>query len=98
VSTYTLFASQHATGKRARPSKKPTPDFVGILLVLVRLVDKKTDLVVTINVPHVPGEYAKEQSDLEAGKPGPLLEAAMLYQREILESFEIKDWSLFVDD
>ena len=33
------------------------PDFVAVLMTLVRLVDKKTDIVVAVNVPHVGGRY-----------------------------------------
>ncbi|KAI9804148.1 MAG: hypothetical protein M1825_001550 [Sarcosagium campestre] len=70
-------------------------DFTGIFLTLVRLEAQTTDLVVTINVPHVKGMYSPDNIDLEAGKLGSLLIAARGYRDKIFESLDIKDWSLF---
>jgi len=75
--------------------RKPQPDFTAVLLTLVRLPAQATDIVVTINVPHVPGEYDPEGVDLPAQKLGPLVEEAVAIRQRILESFEVKDWSLF---
>ena len=65
--------------------------------MLVRLAEQKTDIVVTINVPHVPGEYVSETVDLATAKLGPLMDGAVKVQEKILETLEIKDWSLFVN-
>jgi len=67
-------------------------------MILVRLVEQKTDIVITVNVPHVPGEYRKEGIDLPAQKVGPLLDTATAIRQRILETFDVKDWSLFVND
>ncbi|KAF2758262.1 Mog1p/PsbP-like protein [Pseudovirgaria hyperparasitica] len=98
---YLLAATQ--TPAPAEPSPfgkppKPQPDFYGILLILVRLPQKKTDIVVTINVPHVPGEYVKEDVDLQAQRLGPLMETAMEMRGKVLESFEIREWGLFGEE
>ena len=65
--------------------------------MLVRLAEQKTDIVVTVNVPHVPGEYVSEAVDLATVKLGPLMDGAVKVQEKILETPEIKDWSLFVN-
>ena len=59
---------------------------------------KKTDFLVQINVPHIGGKYNKDEVDLPAQKGGPLLDTAEALRKKILESFEIKDWDLFVED
>jgi len=68
-----------------------------VLLTLIRLEAQKTDLLVTINVPHLPGEYEYESVDLHAGKVGVLLEEAGLVMDAVLESYEVLDWGLFVE-
>jgi len=77
---------------------KPLPDFTGILLTLIRLEPQRTDLLVAINVPHVPGEYEYESVDLHAGRVGKLLEEAGEVMDFVLESFEVVDWGLFVEE
>lgn len=49
----------------------------------------------TINVPHIKGEYDEEEVDLALGKQGALLGSAVEYAARIWESFEVKDWGLF---
>jgi hypothetical protein len=91
-----LFATQHDAENA--PRRKETAEFTGIFLLLVRLEAQKTDIVVSINVPHVPGEYQKEDIDLPAQKLGPHLEAATVIRQRVLETFEVKDWTLFVNE
>ncbi|KAK8222097.1 hypothetical protein M8818_000267 [Zalaria obscura] len=93
---YTLFATQHSSPDRIARGK--APDFTGILLTLVRLEKQKTDVVVSINVPHPPGEYDPDEVDPAKGKHGRLLDAALLYRDRILRTFEIRDWDLFVEE
>lgn len=78
--------------------RRNTAEFTGILLILIRLAEQKTDIVVSVNVPHIPGEYKKEDVDLESQKMGPHLEAGLKFRQRILESFEVKDWGLFVNE
>jgi hypothetical protein len=93
---YTLFATHKATPEAI--SRGKAPDFTGILLTLIRLEHQKTDLVICVNVPHVDGEYNKNDVDPSAGKQGPMLDAATSFRDRILQSFEIKDWELFVQE
>lgn len=77
---------------------KVRADFIGVLMLLVRLEEQKTDILVFINVPHVKGEYDSSDVDLQAQKLGPLLTQAEEIKQRVLQSFEIKDWSLFVTE
>ena len=70
------------------------PDFVAILLTLIRLEGQKTDILVTVNVPHVAGEYEAGSVDLEHGRQGSLIERATKYREMVLETFEVKEWGL----
>jgi hypothetical protein len=93
---YTLFAT-HKSSQEAI-SRGKAPDFTGILLTLIRLEAQKTDLVICVNVPHVDGEYNTHDVNPSAGKQGPMLDAATSFRDRILQSFEIKDWELFVQE
>lgn len=48
--------------------------------------------MVTINIPHYPGEY--EKATEEGGQTLLMKDSAVLKER-VLESFEIKEWGLF---
>ncbi|KAI7155191.1 hypothetical protein KC352_g27692, partial [Hortaea werneckii] len=91
---YTLFATS-PPGEKQR-GRAHEPDFVGILLTMVRLVEQQTDLLIAINVPHVKGEYEESEVDFAGGKYGKLMQQAMEYRERVLETFEVKDWGLFV--
>ncbi|KAF6812530.1 ran-interacting mog1 protein [Colletotrichum sojae] len=93
VPAYTLIATQTPHSK----SGSTTPDFTAIILTLVRLEKESTDILITINVPHIKGEYNEEDVDLELGKQGKLIGDAVEYASRIWETFKIKDWSLFVE-
>jgi hypothetical protein len=71
------------------------PDFTAIVLTLVRLEKELTDILITINVPHIKGEYDEEEVDLELGKQGQLIGDAVEYAAQIWSSFKVKDWNLF---
>ena len=68
------------------------------MMVLARLEKEKTDIVITINVPHVSGEYIAEDVDLPAQRLGPLMDQAALMRKKVLETFEVKDYGLFVEE
>lgn len=90
---YTLIATQ--TPPPHPDSKTLAPDFTAIVLNLVRLEDEHTDILITINVPHIKGEYDEEEVDLEVGKQGKLIMDAVEHAAIIWETFKIKDWGLF---
>ncbi|KAK7192931.1 hypothetical protein DPSP01_005141 [Paraphaeosphaeria sporulosa] len=71
-----------------RPRK--TPDFVAIHLLLLRVKEHGTDIMVTVNVPHYPGEYEKAAP----GEKTSLMKDGDEIAKRVLESFDIKDWSL----
>ncbi|KAI3325353.1 Mog1p/PsbP-like protein [Xylariaceae sp. AK1471] len=81
-----------SSSRAARPN---TPDFTAMILTLVRLEHEKTDILITINVPHIRGEYDEEDVDLQLGKQGKLIGDAVDYAARIWESFNVKDWGLF---
>lgn len=87
---YTLFATIQ---NQERQAKSQT--FTAILLILIRLAAHQTDVVITINVPHVEEKYIEGNVNLEAQQLGPQLEEAVQMRDEILKTFQIKDWSLF---
>lgn len=93
---YALLATQQITAPSH--SGRPTPDFVGILMILVRLAQQQTDIVIMVNVPHVAGEYLADQVDFAAARLGPLMQKGVEIRDKILETFDIKDWELFVNE
>ncbi len=93
IPAYTLIATQipHPDPE----SKIPSPDFTAIVLSLIRLEKESADILITINVPHIKGEYDDEDVDLELGKQGKMIQDAVEYAATIWETFKIKDWNLF---
>lgn len=61
----------------------------------MRLEKESTDILITINVPHIRGEYDEEEVDLAMGKQGELIGDAVEYAAKIWETFQVKDWKLF---
>ncbi|EAA29986.1 hypothetical protein GE21DRAFT_9776 [Neurospora crassa] len=98
IPAYTLIATQTpkpSDDSDSRRSSRQAPDFTALILTLVRLEREKTDILITINVPHIKGEYDEEDVDLALGKQGALLGRAVEYAAKIWETFEVKDWGLF---
>jgi len=93
IPAYTLIATQ--TPQADPNARRTAPDFTAIVLNLIRLEHESTDLLITINVPHIKGEYTEEDVDMELGKQGKLIEDAVEYSARIWETFKIKDWHLF---
>ena len=56
---------------------------------------EKTDVLITINVPHIKGEYDEEEIDLELGRQGQLIGDAVEYASKIWGTFRVRDWNLF---
>lgn len=74
------------------------PEFVAVLLSLVRLREVETDVLVTVNVPHVLGEeggYEAGSVDFEKGRMGELVQRAVEWRERVLGSFEVREWGLF---
>lgn len=83
---------------RDAPGRHSKEDFTGTLLTLVRLEEQKTDILLVVNVPHIPGEYDKESINLDNQKVGKLIEDGIKVRQRIVETFEVKDYGLFVND
>ncbi|KAK3706864.1 hypothetical protein LTR37_012543 [Vermiconidia calcicola] len=93
---YTLFATSPPGSKQRGRANEP--DFVGILLTMIRLEQQKTDIIVAVNVPHLAGQYEPKDVDPEKGKHGRLLDAAIQHRQKVMETFEVKAWNLFVQE
>lgn len=97
IPAYTLIATQTPNkpkGGDDRPSGG-APDFTALILTLLRLEKEETDVLITINVPHIKGEYDEADVDLELGKQGKLIGDAVEYAARIWSSLDVKDWGLF---
>ncbi|KAL8928553.1 MAG: hypothetical protein Q9208_001787 [Pyrenodesmia sp. 3 TL-2023] len=95
---YTLLATTTPPPATNGNANRPlTPTFTAIILTLIRLVPQSTDLVVTINIPHILGE--QEPSDgavnFEEGRYGSLVEEGIRVRDEVWRTLEVKDWGLF---
>ncbi|KAI0475010.1 Mog1p/PsbP-like protein [Xylariaceae sp. FL0804] len=84
-----------SSSSSAAAGAPPAPDLTAIVLTLVRLERESTDLLITINVPHIKGEYDESDVDLELGRRGRLIGDAIEYASRVWETFKIKDWGLF---
>ena len=90
--TSTLLATIHPGKGSSNPNRS---DFTALLVILIRLERQKTDLLVTINIPHIPGHYDPSEIDLEGGDAGKLIRDGFAMRDEILRSLEILRWELF---
>ncbi|KAM7204550.1 hypothetical protein V8F33_001514 [Rhypophila sp. PSN 637] len=91
IPAYTLIATQTPKVQE----RASAPDFTALILTLVRLEKESTDILITINVPHIKGEYDEDEIDLALGKQGELIGDAVEYAAKIWSTFDIKDWGLF---
>lgn len=104
-----------ASTKPAVPPTTPmAPTSTTILLTLIRLVSKSTDLVITINLPHLPAEVDavdgtiasgtlsggenRESVDFENRHFGSFVEEGMKVRDEVLRTLRIENWSLFGEE
>ena len=92
---YTLIATQ--TPQASSDARGSAPDFTALILTLLRFEKERSDVLITINVPHIKGEYDEDDVDLALGKQGELIGDAVEYAAQIWETFKVKDWHLFAD-
>ena len=78
-------------------SNYEVPQFVAVVMTLARLPGQKTDILCTVNIPHQPGSYDPAEVQLEEGSPGQLIRYGLAIRNTILETFEVLNWSVFVD-
>lgn len=77
------------------------PDVVGMFLMVVRLKVQGTDLVVSVNVPHVVGTQGYDGGgglEFRAGRMGTLMEMGEKIKDKVVETLEVKEWGLFVQE
>jgi hypothetical protein len=86
----------------APSSSQKTPQFVYIHLLLLRLKNAGTDLLITVNIPHYENEYepmpqsgAPAYSGQSYATETYLMRDSEAVKQKIIESFDIHDWSLF---
>lgn len=95
IPAYTLIATQTPKADSKRGGSSSSPDFTALILTLLRLEREKTDILITVNVPHIKGSYDEDEIDLEMGKQGKLIGDAVEHAARIWSSFDILDWKLF---
>ncbi|KAK0516879.1 hypothetical protein JMJ35_000034 [Cladonia borealis] len=100
--TLSLTATTHpappAPGATLRPH---TATHTDIHFTLIRLVEQGTDIIVTLNVPHIPGETEDENNNT-GDKEGVVAKRKIEREKHmteawegIVKSLEVRDWSLF---
>ena len=112
VPAYSAVAT--STPKRRRESDGREAAFTVLLVTLVRLKAMATDVVVTVNVPHVRwvtesgkgegeiGNWDGREIELgkgsEMGSSGALVQEGLEVRDRLLESLRVIDYGLFVDE
>ena len=61
----------------------------GIFMLMIRIEEHTTDILVTINVPHHSGTYDEMQCRLWEGQQGELLDRASVWRDRIVDSLEV---------
>ncbi|KAL8675405.1 MAG: hypothetical protein Q9168_000236 [Polycauliona sp. 1 TL-2023] len=94
---YTLLATTTPPPAADGNVRAKTPSFTAVLLTLIRLVAESTDIVMTVNIPHIPGHQEPPDGEInfEEGKYGSLVEEGFKIRNELCSSLEVRDWRLF---
>ena len=90
-----MFATTHPDGRNPSADGKATTDFTAVIMILIRLAQESTDLMITINIPHVQGQYEPHEISMEDGRTGGLINEGQKIRDQVISSFQIKDWGLF---
>lgn len=61
-------------------------------------MEQKTDIVISLNIPTILGQASTQAQLAPDGQQTNGDQAAMKGLQEILTTFEIKDWDLFVEE
>jgi hypothetical protein len=106
LSGYQRVVKGHYRGSSTshRSSGGGQSEYVIIFLVVIRLQDKNTDVVVSVNYPVRDAEGVEAIHDTDLGtverwiqRDGGVKEAETVL-RDVVNSFEVVDWSLFDED
>jgi len=110
VPQYEMIAIQTMTGnaladdrRRVRSASRQEPDFTALFLGLIRYTTPgaaaTSDIVVTVAVPHAPGEYDPALVDIASKKfETPLMEKGKMIADRILQTLDVVDDGLFGAD
>ncbi|CAN9091601.1 unnamed protein product [Alternaria sp. RS040] len=90
-SVLTLTFIQTPPTPNPHPNRK-TPEFTYIHLILLRLKEQGTDIMISINIPHYPGEFTPAE---QQGDETPLMKDSKAVRERVLESFQVEEWGLF---
>ncbi|MCJ1402033.1 multicopy suppressor of ts gsp1 [Xylographa trunciseda] len=91
IPAYTMIATAHPIAATA--SSPASGAFTGIYMVMVRLVEQKCDIIVTVNVPH--DERLAREVKMEEGRLGQKMEEGGTIRDAVVASFWVKNWGLF---
>ena len=72
-SAYTLFATTYSQKNNVPTAGDAVPDFTAVIMILVRLAQQNTDILITVNVPHAKGQYDPRDISREEGRTGPMI-------------------------
>jgi hypothetical protein len=72
-------------------STRKLPEYVYIHLILLRLKEQGTDLLVNVNIPHYEGEYEKAGE----GQETRLMRESQAVKEKVLETLRVVEWGLF---
>jgi hypothetical protein len=72
-------------------STRKLPEYVYIHLILLRLKEQGTDVLVNVNIPHYEGEYEKA----DEGQETRLMRESQAVKEKVLESLWVVEWGLF---
>jgi hypothetical protein len=66
-----------------------------VIFLLARLENHGSDFLITIQIPHMKGEYDIDEPDLKSDAPTGLMKTGLEIAARISETLEVKDWNLF---
>ena len=93
ASARSLIATQHP--RLATNTRHDVPEFTAILMTLIRLAEQKTDILISINIPHFTQGNELEHINIDNEKLGSLISTGLKYQDQLLKSFNIINWDIF---
>lgn len=82
------------------------PPFTALLITVIRIKEKTTDMVVTVNIPFLKGNVACREGSIAApewhgtmsGEVSGLLAAGLLVRDKVVGELRVRDWGLFGDE
>lgn len=108
TSAYTLVGTVSAAtpGNPIAQSSTEKPPFTALLITVIRIKEKTTDLVVSVNVPFLKAGVAGEEGSIAApeftgtlsGQTSGLLKAGLVMRDKVVGELRVRDWGLFGEE